>query len=131
MNGNGKPYRFNIVKHRGDPKTAVLESGDTVTKEEYIYFPDENGQMRSVQCADYHGEHFVYKNPLAFMDGPQWRGQWFAMCTCGSMAVVLDPKTAESHTAGMKTSLLVCYNYMLTLEQFGVGRHATGHRQWW
>ncbi len=129
MNPGG--YRFNVVHHRGDPKSAVLESGDTVEKQEYVYFPDADGRMRAVKCADYHGEHFVYLNPLAFKDGPQWRGQWFAMCTCGSMAVIIDPaESSETHESQATQSLLVCYAYQLTMHEFGVGRHTTSGRAW-
>jgi hypothetical protein len=124
-----KPYSFNIVRHRGDPKEAVLLSGHRVTKQESVFFQDGDGGWHSAKCADYHTEHFVYLNPLYMDDGPKGRGQWFAMCTCGSPAVIIDPLTAAGHETDAKMSLLVCYLYQTTLSQYGVGQHTTGGRQ--
>lgn len=124
--------RFNLIRHRGDPHTAVLASGHTVTKQDYIYIPDGDGVTQAFRCADYHGEHFIYANPLYLVDGPEGRGHWFAMCTCGSQAIKIGPTDVRTtHETGAEKSLLVCYVYMLTLESEGVGRHVTGHKKWW
>lgn len=119
------PSNFNIIKHRGDPTEAVTLYGDRVTKEEYAYFRDTNGQWTSVKCADYHGEHFVYLDPRFNKDGAEGKGHWFAMCTCGSPAVIVQRGTAMTHETNAEENMLVCFMYTATLTQFGVGKHMT------
>jgi hypothetical protein len=133
--------RFNIIKHRGDPKEATTLSGHTVKKEEFVYLrvPTDmsahlhEGDWMMVKCADYHNEHFVYVNPLYLLDTEEGKNQWFALCTCGSPAVIINPKDAAlTHEEAYAGNMLVCYVYMLTLTNFGVGRHSTGEgRRWW
>lgn len=134
-----KNYSFNMVKGRGDPKTATLESGHVVTKEERVYFriPDDAqlgnlmaGDWHSVRCADYHGEHFVYIDPVYLEDGPHAKGHWFAMCTCGSPAVIVEPDVGGFQETGIKEQLLVCYAYTYSLYAEGFGRHTTTGRKW-
>jgi hypothetical protein len=119
---------FNIIRHRGDPTTATLASGDIVKKEPFLFFQDQDGIWRKVKCADYHGEHFI------FLD-PEWLkgkiGRWFAMCTCGSAAVMISPKDARGHESEIAEQLLVCYVYQDTLTNYGTGMHATKSRKWW
>lgn len=131
-------YRVNRVKHRGDPKSAVLESGDAVTKQDRVFFriPIAMGRFSaldwvSIKCAEYHGEHFVYLDPLYENDKDTGRGHWFAACTCGSPAVLIGPTDAQIEDAGVEEQLLVCFLYHKTLTETGFGRHATtGERPW-
>lgn len=123
-----KDMSFSVVRHRGDPTSAVLSSGETVKKEPYLFFQDQDNFWRKIKCADYHGEHFLYLNP-------QWVkgavGHWFAMCTCGSPAVIISPKEARGHETEIEEQLLVCYVYQDTLQNYGTGQHATKSRKWW
>jgi hypothetical protein len=130
---------FNIIKQRGSPTEAVLESGHKVKKEEFVYLkvPTDMGFFKagdwiSVKCADYHGEHFVYVNPLYLLEGPEGANQWFALCTCGSPAVLINPReVALTHESDPHGNMLVCHLYTSTLLQFGVGRHVTGGGREW
>lgn len=99
MSENGKEFNpnisFSIIKQRGDPKTATTLDGHVVHKEEKVFVPEWN---RWVACADYHGEHFVYLDPS---DKP---GRWFAMCTCGSPAVIVGKDVYKG-----EQGMLVCH----------------------
>lgn len=139
-------HSFNIIKHRDGPTKVILKSGHKVTKENYIYFQAPNadasapGDWMMVKCADYHGEHFVYLDPLYNTDALHadpdkritGRGHWFAMCSCGSPAVVVGPTEAAKEDSDCPERLLVCYTYHLTLNEYGFGTHADeeGRRRW-
>jgi hypothetical protein len=114
--------KFNIIKHRGDPKEATLESGHVVKKEDYVYFINDKNQYVAMKCADYHGAHFVYLDPV-FNDDEKGKGHWFAMCTCGSPAVTIGPMEAQIEMDGWREQLLVCYVYHGSLKAYGHGRH--------
>lgn len=130
MEFNISDYKFNTVKHRGDPKSAVLESGHTVKKQEYVYFKDEHGQYVALKCADYHGAHFLYLDPV-FNDDEKGKGHWFAMCTCGAPAVIVGPQQGDMEDTGVQERLLVCYAYHLTLHNYGAGWHqGSSPRRW-
>lgn len=139
-------YKFNIIRQRASPTEIILQSGHKVIKQEYVYFQMPNadgsgaGEWRTTKCADYHGEHFVYIDPL-YNDPPfkadpnkqqTGRGHFFAMCTCGSPAVIVGPNEAAFEESEAVEQLLVCYVYHLTLKEKGVGQHAdqTGRRRW-
>lgn len=70
---------FNIIKHKGDPKKAMLPNGAVVHREKKIFIPEWEA---FVNCAPY-SNHFVYENPIP--------GQSAYMCTCGSPAVITPP----------------------------------------
>lgn len=131
--------QFNMVKHRGDPKSAITLSGHRVEKQDFVYFnlPADIGSLRAgtwvtMKCADYHLEHFIYIDPLYLKEGKEGRGHWFAMCTCGSPAVIIDPATAVHHgSLGEEGNLLVCYMYMLNLTNYGVGFHIGQEKRKW
>lgn len=139
MTHRWKDYGFNIIKFR-DPTQATLGSGDTVHHADRVYFkvPADSemaglkgGDWLSVKCADYHTEHFLYIDPLYLHDKVEGKGHWFAMCTCGSPAVLVGPTDAAMEDSSCPERLLVCYLYHLTLTQTGHGRHATtGERPW-
>jgi hypothetical protein len=114
-NGNGfdpSKVSFSIIKHRGDPKSALTEDGIRVFKEDSVISDDpydSNVPPRKIEvrCMDYHMEHFVYIDPV------QKTGRWFAWCTCGSPAVIV----------GMEDPLLVCFFYTK------FGRHVVAEDQ--
>jgi hypothetical protein len=130
--------KVNPIKHRGDPKWAILQSGHRVEKQERLFFriPVAMGhfdahQWVSIKTADYHSEHFLYLDPLYESDEPEDKGHWFCMCSCGSPAVLVGPTDAQIEDSGIEEQLLVCYTYHLTLTETGFGRHATtGERPW-
>ncbi len=132
-------YAVNRVHFRGDPQKATLESGHVVEKSEFVYFrmPVAMGNIDAerwvrAKCADYHGEHFVYLDPLYEREAkPGEKGHWFAACTCGSPAVLVGPGEAELEDTHSGGQLLVCFLYHLTLKELGFGRHTTtGERPW-
>ena len=118
-----KGKTFNIVKHLGDPGEATLQSGHTVYKEDYVYFKNDKNQFVAMKCADYHGAHFVYLDPLYGVDGKEGLGHFFALCTCGSAAVVVGPTEARLEITDWQEQLLVCYVYHGTLKAYGHGWH--------
>lgn len=147
MSDNLSGYSFNIVRQRGSPTEVILKSGHKVEKQDYVFFqmpnPDASGpgDFMMVKCADYHGEHFVYLDPLYDTPPAQinpnkkttGRGHWFAMCTCGSPSVMVGPAEASFEESNSVQRLLVCYIYHSTLRQYGVGKHADqeGRKKWW
>ncbi len=143
--------RRNNIRQRGSPTKVTLESGHQVEKQEYVYFPmpdDQDDvvskspvQWRMVKTSDYHGEHFLYLDPK-YLGTPapsdpnspsQGLGHWFAMCTCGSPAVIVGPKDAALEDSDCPEQLLVCIYYHNTLIEDGrAGKHADqeGRRLW-
>ena len=137
--GDETPTSYNIIKTRGSPTEATTESGHHVSKEDFVIIPSpfDVSQMVTVQCADYHNEHFVYIDPLFFLelkpDDP--RKFWFAMCTCGSKAVIVgggDASQHEGHNWIMEIlersgknveNMLVCEHYLRKLKERGHGWH--------
>lgn len=132
MSGNGKfnNYSFNIISDRNSPTEAVLTSGQRVEKQDFVFFklPGEIGLLKagdwvSIKCADYHNEHFIYIDPVYLKDGQEGVGHWFAMCTCGSPAVIIDVHATKEHDVQEDRNLLVCYHYMLMKTTHGHGWH--------
>jgi hypothetical protein len=121
---------FNIVKHRGDPKSAFLQSGHTVLKEDYVFFKDDRGMVQKMKCSDYHGTHFVYLDPV-YNDDEKGKGHWAFMCTCGSPAVIVGPGEAELEDVDSGERLLVCMAYHQTLKAYGVGQHGGSDGRRW
>jgi hypothetical protein len=131
-------YIFNIIKQRASPTELILNSGHKVEKLEYVYFREPNadasgpGDWRMVKCSDYHGEHFVYIDPMYEAPGIEGKGHVFAMCSCGSMAVIVGPDDAKLEDSDCPEQLLVCFVYHNTLVEDGWGKHAdqVGRRRW-
>jgi len=101
MSSESQPSKFNIIKHRQSPTTAVTETGHTVHKAEFVMVPNPMNpdQLVQVQCADYHNEHFVYIDPMFYEDLPPESAEryWWAMCTCGSPAVMIGGADVSEH----------------------------------
>ena len=140
MSGNGGSItqHFNIISNRSSPNEATLSTGEVVKKQEHVYFklPGEVGKLKagewvSIKCADYHNEHFVYIDPVYLKDGKEGLGHWFAMCTCGAPAVILDVNTTKQHESLENVNLMVCYHYMLTKTNFGHGYHVGQDKKRW
>ncbi len=129
--------KFNIIKHRGSPNEATTLSGHKVEKQEHVYYlkPSpygRNEQWVMVKCADYHGEHFVYCDPLYNNSKGEGIGHVAFMCTCGSQAVIVGPVEAALENSRAVEQLLVCLIYHHTLREYGVGKHShqEGRREW-
>ncbi len=141
--------QFQLVRQVGSPDKLTLKRGKSeyqIEKAEYVYFLEPNddasapGDWRTVKCADYHGEHFVFLEPT-YNVLPQHvdpnkmdtgRGKWFAMCTCGSPAVIVGPAEARKEESNLAEQLLVCLYYHHTLTEYGFGNHADqeDRREW-
>lgn len=147
MSDERKPTNFNIIKHRASPTTATTAAGHQVKKEEFLIVPSPFNpeQMVTIRCADYHDEHFVYLDPLFFEDIPPDSGVavWWAMCTCGSKAVVIGGADASEHEEhnwlheilerGGKNvnNIMVCEHYHTRLVMHGHGWHqGQSGRKW-
>lgn len=111
---------FSIIKKRGSPTKALTLDGIKVEKMDWVASDDpfdNNSPPRKIKlrCMDYHDEHFVYIDPTNKM------GRWWAWCTCGSPAVIIDPKAYQE----ISSPSLACYFHA----QFG--RHVTGDGRKW
>lgn len=133
-------YRFSKIRQRGSPTEVTLDSGHVVKKQKWLYikaatsgFVDPNNeQWESYEAADYHGEHFLYVDPLYHVDGPEGRGHSAIMCTCGSPGSIIGGMDARSEDSDRMKKLAVCHVYHMTLDAYGVGTHADqqGRRRW-
>lgn len=106
-------YSFSVIKHRGDPNNATTLDGDKVQREDQVWIP-EYGTF--IMCAPY-DDHFVYLDPSKKI------GRWFAMCTCGGMAVITGLDGYEGQADEIRPMLL-CHIHAST------GVHATGGKMW-
>ena len=108
---------FAIIKHRGDLNTCQTADGFTVHRRDKVWVEEADGRNgRFIFCAP-DDMHFIFIDPV-------WKkviGRWFAMCSCGSPAVITGYKAyeqfgspttpAESTTPG---EMLICYHYAQT-----------------
>lgn len=114
------------IKHRGSPTQATLRDGTVVEKELMIPFLKANdleGEMVMVRAVDYY-DHFIYKTPF------EWKKSVAFMCTCGSMAVIVDPPVlAAAGYPESDHSMLVCKWHMddSFLYGFMKAKHATSY----
>jgi len=107
-------FSFAVIKSRGDLNTCTTADGNKVHRQNMVWIEEVDGSNgRFVACAP-DDTHFVFIDPV-------WKkkiGRWFALCSCGSPAVVTgynayksfgSPTTkAESTRPG---ELLICYHY--------------------
>ena len=101
MSGNGKPSNkisFSTIKQYGDPHKAVTLDGYTVVRKEKVFIPDYNNY---IACAPY-SSHFVY------LDQSGIPGRWFAMCSCGSPAVITGYSAYKQDVSSNEGAMLVC-----------------------
>lgn len=110
---------FNIIRVAGIPQEATTTDNYKVYRTDKIFVPEF---FRFVKCAPY-DNHFIYEDP-EFLKGTL--GRWFAMCTCGSNAVIVGynvykDDASPSSGSGLQTGeMLVCYRHA----EFG--KHADG-----
>jgi hypothetical protein len=101
MSGNGKPKNeilFAVIQQRGDPYKAITLDGQTVVREEKVFIPE---YQNFVACAPY-SSHFVYLDPSGIEQ------RWFAMCTCGSPAVIVGYDAYRQDASSNEGAMLVC-----------------------
>jgi hypothetical protein len=106
-------FSFSIIQHRGSPNSAKTVDGFDVHREEKVFIVDLPG---FVPCAPY-DDHFVYLDPSTEV------GRWFAMCTCGSPAVLVG-SIAYKDDGSPQGMMLICYIHATT------GLHTTGGTKW-
>lgn len=94
---------FDIIHHRGQVTKATTLQGVVVERQERLFIVEWGA---FVPCAPY-DDHFVYENPDTSVGSPSY------MCTCGSVAVVINPERNER--------LFVC------LFHATYGSHTTSH----
>lgn len=125
-----------MVRRTGDPTVAYTAETEVlperrVEKEDQIYFFNPNlHTYQMVRPIDY-GDHFIYADPWYPTD--HGKGRWFAMCTCGSPAVLVNPDVLEKAYGMHEThARLVCYIHLLTSHELGQDKahHATGGKRW-
>lgn len=105
------PKGTSIIKHKGDPNTAITLDGYKVTRQETIFIPE---MMEMMKCAPY-DNHFIYEDPS------HKPGRWAFMCTCGGPAVYVGASAYRSQGSPTKSGhLLVCYYHLAT------GKHTDG-----
>ena len=92
---------FSVIRYRGDPDKAVVQTGHTVYRREKIFIQElNNNQGAWVTCASY-DNHFVYEEPSGKAKLPSF------ICTCGSPAVVVGYSGYEGQ-ASSQGYMLVC-----------------------
>lgn len=115
--------RTQQIRSHNTPKKATLgERVKLVPMPDKLYY-DETRNIY-IQCAPY-DNHFIGMNP----DFVQGRKAWFALCSCGGIAVVVgyDVYRKDASPSGVsgvkeiaKGEMIVCYAHALT------GKHGDG-----
>jgi hypothetical protein len=96
---------FNIIHQQGECREATTLDGYKVYRETELLVPDvADGHEYPVRCAP-DQDHFVYAEPTGLKGRPAF------LCTCGSMAVVVGPKTHRRFSS-LKGEMLMCFSYM-------------------
>lgn len=126
MSDNFK-QRFNIIKQRGTPDEAVLETGEHVVRQDQLIVQDMTvGQQTYtgfIPVLDYRN-HFIYETPLT----EHYRNYPAYMCTCGSFAVVA-PTDSFRKDASQPGLAFVCYYHQIAVDSDTgkkLNRHADG-----
>ena len=120
-----KYSHFNIIKHRGTPNSVTLATGYVARKptDGKIYAPalvnNPETQDGWFPCADY-DNHFIFALP----ESEAKKIGIYHMCSCGSQAVLTDPKGFYWGSSS-KSLMFVCYLHTATSLQ-GKGQHADG-----
>lgn len=117
MTSPKKKINFTKIRVRNTPTKATLEDGTIIERTDRVFIPEWS---RFVRCIDY-DNHFVALNPS------KKEGMWFALCSCGSPAVIVgynQYKHGASPSSGgvgfVAGEMLVCYVHTL------FGKHADG-----
>lgn len=107
-----KNMGFSIIHHRGTVNDATTLDGYEVHRQEFVWIRGYG----KVICPSY-DNHFTYLDPKPVKRGEPYR--WFAMCTCGSPAVITGTR-AYSHLGSPSGWMLVCQHHTT------YNRHADG-----
>ena len=108
-------FNFAVIKHRGDLNHAETADGYKVERSTKVWVTEPDGlNGRYIYCSP-DSDHFIYVDPM----WTKIKGRWFAMCSCGSPAVITgydaykqygSPTTKEeSHRAG---EMLICMEFL-------------------
>lgn len=103
---------FNIIHHRGMPRSAMTLDGYKVFRQEVIYVPMYGEEIK---CAPY-DDHFIYEEPTKKL------GRWAHVCTCGSPAVIVERK-GYRRDSSLIGKMLICHVHGLT------GKHMTSFKK--
>jgi len=105
--------QFAVIKRRGDLNTCETADGHIVHRQDKLFVEEADGSGRFIFCAP-DADHFIFIDPV-------WRniiGRWFAMCSCGSPAVITGYKAYEafgSPTTRQESTrpgeMLICYHF--------------------
>lgn len=102
-------FTFSIIKQFNSPTEAVTVDGNKVYRKEKVYIPEWGAFAK---CAPY-DNHFVY------LDTSNKVGRWFAVCTCGSPAVLVGFDAYKRDSSKEPLPMLVCYAHA------SIGTHTT------
>lgn len=119
--------KFNIINHRGDVNSAVLQTGETVVRQDKLFVMDAivGGQHYNgfIPCVPY-DNHFIYETPI----NEHYKGYPAHMCTCGGMAVLIVPD-AYDEDMSRHGIYLGCYFYHIAFTEDNgkfIHKHADG-----
>lgn len=86
--------KFNIIKQRGDPNKAVLQTGEIVYRLDQIFVENYHVAGRTytgfIPCIPY-DNHFIYSTPI----NENYKGYPAHMCTCGGWGAIIIPDAYE------------------------------------
>jgi hypothetical protein len=119
--------RFNIIKHRGSPKDAMLQTGEKVFRQKELFVVDmtigQSTYTGFIPCIPY-DNHFIYETPktLNYKSYPSY------MCTCGSWAGIFVPESYKNDMTG-RGLYFGCYFRQIAFDEDTgkfLHRHADG-----
>lgn len=106
-------FQFAVIKSRGSLDECETADGFIVHRADKLFVEEADGSGRFIFCAP-DDDHFIFIDPM-------WRrivGRWFAMCSCGSPAVITGYKAYEafgSPTTRAESTrpgeMLICYHF--------------------
>jgi hypothetical protein len=99
---------FNIIHHSGSVDEAMTLDGIKVFRSKEIFVPEWGDVVRCAADPD----HFIYEEPTKKAGRPAH------MCTCGSMAVIVD-KNTHRRFSSLEGKMFLCHTYMM------YGKHNT------
>lgn len=93
---------FSIIHQHGMPMEATTLDGIKVFRKEKIFIPEYGYEVR---CAPY-DDHFIYEEPTGKRGRPAY------LCSCGAMAVIIDPKTNRKNSS-IQEKMFVCHSHLM------------------
>ena len=107
---------FSIIKHYLSPNEGITVDGKKVFRKDKVFVKEWG---RFVVCAPY-DNHFIY------LDESNKMGRWFAMCTCGSPAVVVGANVYKKDASPTSGSGIRPGEMLVCLHHAQYGKHADG-----